>query len=53
MVYSYTLTPTEYTETLLFSVSVRGQEIRHDLSGQTQRAAMTVDPGRIQFQRPM
>jgi hypothetical protein len=53
IVSTYTLTPTEYTETPLFSISVRGQEIRHDLSGQTQRAAVTVDAGRLQFQRPV
>jgi hypothetical protein len=50
---TYTLTPTEYTETPLFSISVRGQEIRHDLSGQTQRAAVTMDAGRLQFHRPV
>jgi hypothetical protein len=53
IVSTYTLTSTEYTETPLFSISVRGQEIRHDLSGQTQRAAVTVDAGRLQFQRPV
>jgi hypothetical protein len=53
IVSTYTLTPTEYTETPLFSISVRGQEVRYDLSGQTQRAAVTVDAGRLQFQRPV
>ena len=53
IVSTYTLTPTEYTETPLFSINVRGQEIRHDLSGQIQRAAVTVDAGRLQFQRPV
>jgi hypothetical protein len=53
IVSTYTLTPTEYTETPLFSISVRGQEIRHDLSGQTQRAAVTIDAGRLQFHRPV
>jgi hypothetical protein len=52
LVSTYTLTPTEYTETVLFSIRVRGQEIRHDLAGQPQRAVVTVDAGRIQFQRP-
>ena len=47
IVSTYTLTPTEYTETPLFSLSARGQEVRHDLSGQTQRAAVTVDAGRL------
>ena len=53
IVSTYTLTPTEYTETPLFSINVRGQDIRHDLSGQTQRAAVTMDAGRLQFQRPV
>jgi hypothetical protein len=54
IVSTYTLTPTEYTETPLFSINVCGQEIiRHDLSGQTQRAAVTVDAGRLQFHRPV
>jgi hypothetical protein len=53
IVSTYTLTPTEYTETPLFSISVRGQEVRHDLSGQTQRAAVTVDAGRLQFHHPV
>jgi hypothetical protein len=53
IVSTYTLTPTEYTETPLFSINVRGQEIRHDLSGQTQRTAVTVDAGRLQFHRPV
>jgi hypothetical protein len=48
-----TLTPTEYTETPLFSIRVRGQEIRHDLSGQTQRSVVTMDSGRLQFHRPV
>ena len=53
IVSTYTLTPTEYTETPLFSINVRGQEVRHDLSGQTQRAAVTMDAGRLQFHRPV
>jgi hypothetical protein len=53
IVSTYTLTPTEYTETPLFSLSVRGQEIRHDLSGQTQRSVVTMDTGRLQFHRPV
>lgn len=50
---TYTFTPTEYTETPLFSISVRGQEIRHDLSGQTRRSVVTMDAGRLQFHRPV
>jgi hypothetical protein len=48
-----TLTSTEYAETPLFSMSVRGQEIRHDLSGQTQRSVVTMDAGRLPFHRPV
>jgi hypothetical protein len=53
IVATYTLTPTEYTETTLFHIFVRGQEIRHELAGQPQRSAVTVDAGRLQFHRPV
>jgi hypothetical protein len=49
---TYTLTPTEYIETTLFHIFVRGQEVRH-LSVEPQRSAVTVDAGRLQFQRPV
>jgi hypothetical protein len=48
-----TLTSTEYADTPLFSMSVRGQEIRHDLSGQTQRSVVTMDAGRLPSHRPV
>src|SRR5262245_614702 len=53
IVSTYTLTPAEYTETPIFSIRVRGQEICHDLSGQTQRSVVTMDAGRLQFHRPV
>ena len=49
IVATYTLTPTEYTETTLFHVFIRGQEVRN-LSEQPQRSAVTVEAGRITFQ---
>jgi hypothetical protein len=55
VVSTYTLTPTEYTETLLFSIrtdQIEGKDIVYDLSGQTGRAPVTVDGGRIQFKPP-
>jgi hypothetical protein len=53
IVSTYTLTPPEYTETPLFHIIVRGQEVRHDLSGEPQRSAVTMDAGRLQFHRPV
>ena len=44
----YKLTPTEYTETPLFHVFVRGQEVRN-LTDQPQRSAVSVDGARITF----
>ncbi len=52
IVSAYTLTPAEYIETPLFTISTRGQEVRRDVTGQTQRAIVVVDAGRIEFQRP-
>jgi hypothetical protein len=55
VVSTYTLTPTEYTETLLYSIrtdQTRGKEPVYDLSGQTGRAPVTVEGGRIQFKPP-
>jgi hypothetical protein len=52
---TYTLTPTEYTETLLFSIrtdQIEGKEPVYDLGGQTGRASVTVEGGRIQFKPP-
>jgi hypothetical protein len=52
LVSTYELTPTEYRETLIYSTRVRGQEISHDLSGETRRVPVTVEDGRIQFKLP-
>jgi hypothetical protein len=55
LVSTYTLTGTEYRETLLFSIrtdQIGGKDIIYDLSGQTRSAPVTVDGGRIQFKLP-
>ena len=49
IVATYILTPTEYIETTLFHVFVRGQEIRHEVSTPPQRSAVTAEGGRLQF----
>lgn len=49
IVATYTLTPTEYIETTLFHLFVRGQEIRREVSRPPQRSSVTIDAGRIQF----
>jgi hypothetical protein len=51
----YTLTATEYTETLLFSLRTDqpgGKDPVYDLSGQTRSAPVTADGGRLQFTLP-
>ena len=55
VVSTYTLTPTEYTETLLYSVrtdQTGGKDPVYDVSGQAGRAPVTVEGGRIQFKPP-
>jgi hypothetical protein len=49
IVATYTLTPTEYVETTLFHVFVRGQEIRREVMAPPQRLSVTVDAGRVQL----
>lgn len=52
---TYTLTGTEYRETVLFSIrtdQIGGKDLVYDLSGQTRSAPVTVDGGRIQFTLP-
>jgi hypothetical protein len=52
---TYTLTGTEYRETVLFSIrtdQIGGKNIVYDLSGQTRSAPVTVEGGRIQFTLP-
>ena len=55
LVSTYTLTATEYSETLLFSIrtdQIGGKDTVYDLSGQTRSTLVTVEGGRIQFQLP-
>jgi hypothetical protein len=52
---TYKLTPTEYSETLLFSIlndQIGGRDIVYDLSGKTQSVPVKVDGGRLQFKLP-
>jgi len=49
IVSTYTLTPTEYVETTLFPILVRGQEVRRELNTPPPRFDITVDGGRVQF----
>lgn len=49
IVATYTLTSTEYVESILFHIFVRGQEIRRDVSRPPQRLSVTIEGGRIQF----
>ena len=52
---TYTLTATEYSETVLFSIvndQIGGKEIVYDLSGETRSAPVTVAGGRLQFTLP-
>jgi hypothetical protein len=49
---TYTLTGTEYRETVLFSIrtdQIGGKDIVYDLSGETRSVPVTVEGGRIQF----
>jgi hypothetical protein len=55
VVSTYTLTPTEYSETLLFSIrtdQIGGQDIVYDLVGKTQSVPVTMEGGRIEFKPP-
>lgn len=52
---TYTLTPTEYRETLLFSIlsdQIGGKEISYDLSGQTRSVPVTVQGKQVQLKLP-
>lgn len=49
IVATYSLTPTEYIETTLFHIFVRGQEIRREVSTPPQRSSVIVDGKRIEF----
>ena len=55
LVSTYKLTPTEYSETILFSIlndQIRGKEIVYNLSRPTQSVPVTVEGKRIQFKLP-
>jgi hypothetical protein len=55
LVSTYTLTPTEYREALLFSIlndQIGGKDIVYDLSGKTQSVPVKIDGGRLQFKLP-
>jgi hypothetical protein len=52
---TYTFTPREYRETLLFVIEndqITGTGTNYDLMGGTRTASVTVDGGRIQFKLP-
>jgi len=55
LVSTYKLTPTEYSETILFSIlndQISGKEIVYNLSRPTQSVPVKVDGKRIQFKLP-
>ena len=55
LVSTYTLTPTEYSETRLFSIlndQPGGKDIVYDLSEKTQSVPVTMAGGRLQFKPP-
>jgi hypothetical protein len=55
LVSTYQLTPTEYSETMLFSIlndQIGGKDIVYDVSGKTQSVPVQVDGGRLQFKLP-
>src|SRR4030095_9416853 len=55
VVSTYKLTPTEYSETLLFSIrtdQIGGKDIVYDLSGQTRSVPVKMEGGHIQFKPP-
>jgi hypothetical protein len=52
---TYTLTPTEYRETLLFVIEtdqITGTGTHYDFMPRTRTASVTVDGGRLQFKLP-
>jgi hypothetical protein len=55
LVSTYTLTATEYSETILFSIlndQIGGKDIVYELSGKTQSVPVKIEGGRIQFKPP-
>jgi hypothetical protein len=55
LVSTYQLTPTEYRETMLFSIlndQIGGKDTVYDVSGKTQSVPIKVDGGRLHFKLP-
>ena len=55
VVSTYKLTPTEYSETLLFSIrtdQIGGKDIVYDLAGKTQSVPVKMEGGHLQFKPP-
>jgi hypothetical protein len=55
VVSTYKLTPTEYSETLLFSIrtdQIGGKDTVYDLAGKTQSVPVKMEGGHIQFKPP-
>ena len=51
IVATYTLTTTDYTETALFHILVRGNDVRREISLQPERSSVTIEAGRIEIRR--
>jgi hypothetical protein len=49
IVATYTLTPTEYIETTLFHILVRGEKVQREVSTPPSRSVVTIEGGRIHF----
>ena len=55
LVSTYTLTPSAYSETRLFSIlsdQIGGKDIVYELLGKTESVPVTIDGGRLQFKPP-
>lgn len=55
LVSTYTLTPSAYSETRLFSIlsdQIGGKDIVYELSGKTESVPVNIDGGRLQFKPP-
>jgi len=51
IVATYALTTTDYTETALFHILVRGNDVRREISLQPERSSVTIEAGRIEIRR--
>ena len=55
LVSTYTLTPTEYSETLLFHIrtdQIGGRDPVYDVESKSGKSAVTTDPARVEFKLP-